>query len=164
MKVTARAESRGIWSHTIALTWFQKLGKRLTLSPTLRYYHQGEADFYAPGFTGLSFSEYAQGTRVAFEDGLFLAFEGDPAFPAPPDEGRYQILHAPARPAYYSSDYRLSEMDTLTMGIGAHVQVCAHFTVDLAYKRYIMHGTDGVTAQAVYPDANVFTVGCGLWF
>lgn len=154
----------GIWSETAALTWFQKLGKRLTLSPTLRFYHQSEADFYAPGFVGLSFSEYTQGTRVAFEDGVFLGFEGDAAFPAPADEGNYRILPVPARPTYYSSDYRLSEFNTITLGVGAHIQVCDHFTIDLAYKRYIMRGLDGVTDQAVYPDANVFTVGCGLWF
>lgn len=154
----------GIWANTISLTWNQKIGTHLTLSPVFRYYHQGAAAFYAPSFRGVSFDEYAGGTRVAFQDGVFVGFQGDPSFPATGDEGGYQILNVPARPAYFSADYRLSEFDAFTCGIGARVKWGEHFTIDLAYKRYEMHGLDGVSPQAVYPSANVFTIGCGLWF
>jgi hypothetical protein len=43
----------GINSHTVALTWHQKLGKRVLLEPTFRFYEQSAADFYhvsVPGF------------------------------------------------------------------------------------------------------------------
>ena len=36
--------------------------------------------------------------------------------------------------------------------------------VELAYKRYIMQGLDGVTPASAYPSAHVYTVGFGLWF
>lgn len=39
-------DSFDIFSHTVELTWFQKLGSRLTLAPSVRYYHQSEAYFY----------------------------------------------------------------------------------------------------------------------
>lgn len=154
----------GIWSHTVGLTWFQKIGERVTLSPLFRYNWQSAADFYAPSFRGVSFDDYANGTRVAFQDGVFFGFEGDPGFPAAADEGNFQILNVPPRPNYYSSDYRLSELETFTYGVGLQVKVCEHFTVDLAYKRYVMSRLDGVTSPAAYPSAHVFTAGCGIIF
>jgi len=36
----------GIDSHTVELTWHQKLGESFVLSPTLRFYRQSAADFY----------------------------------------------------------------------------------------------------------------------
>lgn len=154
----------GIWSHTVGLTWFQKLGERVTLSPLFRYTWQSAADFYAPSFRGVSFDEYAGGTRVAFQNDVFYGFEGDPGFPTPAEEGNFQILNVPKRPNYYSSDYRLSELETFTYGVGLQVKVCEHFTLDLAYKRYVMSGLDGITNDSVYPSANVFTAGCGFLF
>ena len=38
----------------------------------------------------------------------------------------------------------------------AQFRIATHFTVDLGYKRYEMHGLDGVTPRAAYPSANVF--------
>ncbi|MFM2082599.1 MAG: hypothetical protein RL380_1290, partial [Verrucomicrobiota bacterium] len=37
-------------------------------------------------------------------------------------------------------------------------------TLDFGYKRYVMCGLDGVTAQSMYPAANVFTVGARFIF
>lgn len=39
-------DSFDITAHTVSLTWFQKVGKRLTLEPFVRFYDQGEASFY----------------------------------------------------------------------------------------------------------------------
>jgi hypothetical protein len=153
----------GIWANTLSLTWFQKLGKRVTLSPTFRYYWQSAADFYSPGFHGVSFDQYAGGTQVAFEDGVFVGFAGDPGYPAPGTPG-VQFVNVPARPAYYSSDYRLSEFQAFTYGVGAQVQIIEHFSVELAYKRYVMEGLDNVTPRSAYPSANIFTIGCSVWF
>lgn len=40
------SDTHGIDSDTVEFTWLQKLGERLVLSPSLRYYRQGQADFY----------------------------------------------------------------------------------------------------------------------
>lgn len=67
----------------------------------------------------------------------------------------------PPRPQgpFYSSDYRLAEMDTFTYGVKlvfeAHER--AHF--DLAWERYEMRGRDGITPQSAFPEANIVTAG-----
>lgn len=81
-------------------------------------------------------------------------FVGDPSNPFNPNP----------LPAYYSADYRLSEMETFTFGIEASARVTDWLTLDLAYKRYDMRGLDGVTSQSAYPKANIVTVGARLWF
>ncbi len=154
----------GTWSHTVSLTWAQKIGSRVILAPTFRYYYQTAADFYAPSFQGVSFSQYAGGTRLAFEQGTFVGFEGDPSFPVPADESKFQILDVPGRPDYYSADYRLSEFQAFTYGVNARVKLCERFSVELAYKRYEMQGLDGITPAESYPSANVFTLGFGIPF
>jgi len=67
-------------------------------------------------------------------------------------------------PEYYSADYRLSALESYTYGINLSVQVQKHLSLEAAFKHYEMLGTDGVTAAAQYPSANVFTVGLTLWF
>ena len=153
----------GVWANTVSLTWFQKLGKHVTLSPMFRYYWQSAADFYSPGFPGVSFDQYAGGTEAAFENGTFIGFAGDPGYPAPGTPG-VEFMNVPARPSYYSADYRLSELQAFTYGIGAQVRFLEHFTVNLEYKRYDMQGLDGKTPSSAYPSANVFSIGCGVWF
>jgi len=43
-------DSYGINANTIQLSWFQKLGKHVVVSPMFRYYEQNAADFYATRF------------------------------------------------------------------------------------------------------------------
>ena len=81
-------------------------------------------------------------------------FLGDPSNPFDPHPV----------PAYYSADYRLSEMETFTLGVEASARVTDWLTIDLGFKRYIMRGLDGVTSQSTYPQANIVTVGARLWF
>ena len=40
----------GIASHTFALQWFQALSRTMTVTPSLRYFAQSRADFFAPYF------------------------------------------------------------------------------------------------------------------
>ena len=68
------------------------------------------------------------------------------------------------RPDYYSADYRLSELQTFTGGVGIHVRLFDHVGLDASYKRYVMQGRDGVTSASAYPSANVFTIGARVWF
>lgn len=45
-------DSFGIFGHTASGTWFQKMGKRWVVSPTVRYYRQTGAAFFATQFAG----------------------------------------------------------------------------------------------------------------
>jgi len=67
-------------------------------------------------------------------------------------------------PEYYSADYRLSELYSITYGVLASIHVHNQVSVDLAYKRYLMKGTDGVTADDQYPQAHIWTAGVTIWF
>jgi hypothetical protein len=60
---------------------------------------------------------------------------------------------------FYSSDYRLSEMRTWTYGLKAIWNVTDALQLDAAYERYDMRGTDGVTPQSAYAQANIVTLG-----
>jgi hypothetical protein len=68
------------------------------------------------------------------------------------------------RPTYFSSDYRLSALDTFTYGVSISAKVHEHVSLEFAYKRYEMVGTDGKTAKDQYPGAHVFTGGLTVWF
>ncbi|HZM02465.1 MAG TPA: DUF3570 domain-containing protein [Candidatus Saccharimonadales bacterium] len=67
-------------------------------------------------------------------------------------------------PAYYSSDYRLSELETFDFSATLTYRVWKHLSIDLAYSRYIMQGLDGATSQSAYPSANVYSIGGRIWF
>ena len=64
----------------------------------------------------------------------------------------------------HSSDYRLSNLYSVDVGLQATALVCSHFHVVAGYHRYAMYGMDGKTSAAMYPKANVFTIGISiLW-
>lgn len=113
-------DSYGISAHTVGVAWFQHIGKWLILSPSLRYYEQSAADFYAAKFTG--------------------------------------------NPSVFSSDYRLSNLDSVTYGLKLMVKFSERFNFSLGYDRYAMHGQDGVTPGEAYPKAHIFTAGFKLWY
>ncbi|MBI2929048.1 MAG: DUF3570 domain-containing protein [Verrucomicrobia bacterium] len=125
-------DSFGIFSHTASLTWFQKVGKHMILSPTFRYYDQTAASFYT------------------------VRSPGDPSDP----ESWPDLVF----PKFYSADYRLAALSTLTYGLGVTVKVHKALSFDAAYKRYEMHGHDRVTAASNFPVANIYTIGFRLWF
>ena len=60
---------------------------------------------------------------------------------------------------FYSSDYRLSEMQTFTYGLKVVWTATEALQFDVAYDRYDMRGKDRVTPQSAYSRANIFTVG-----
>ena len=69
----------------------------------------------------------------------------------------------PNQPAgFHSSDYRLSNFYSLDSGVQLTVKFCDHFNAVAGYHRYEMYGLDGKTSPAMYPKANVFTVGVSL--
>jgi hypothetical protein len=67
-------------------------------------------------------------------------------------------------PSFYSSDYRLSEYETFTLGIAISCHIQKHLSLDFSYMRYILEGLDGATSQTAYPSANVFSFGLRGWF
>lgn len=122
-------DSFGISSHTLSVTWHQKLGSRVVVSPLFRFYEQSAADFYVTSVPGM--------------------------FPGDGD---------PARPQYYSSDFRLSHLYTLTYGVTVTARVADWLSLDAGYQRYDMHGLDSQTSPSAYPKANIVTIGFRLWF
>lgn len=63
-------------------------------------------------------------------------------------------------PTHFSSDYRVSALDTWTLGLQAHWKLVPdRLSLNLGYERYMTAGTDGKTDQRFYPDAHVLTAG-----
>jgi hypothetical protein len=67
-------------------------------------------------------------------------------------------------PNFYSSDYRLSELESFTYGLSLTYQIQKHISLDLSYTRYIMQGLDGQTSQSAYPSANMISGGFRVYF
>lgn len=156
----------GILASTAEITWHQKFGRRgrdmdpwFTLSPFFRFHHQTAADFYAVRFVGDP--GYSGGAQAgAQSDGFTILFSDDPAFPG----DATSILTVPAYPSAYSSDYRLSRLNTFSFGLSMEIRLHDRFSLYGGYKRYVMEGLDGVTSDSAYPTAHVVTVGATLWF
>ena len=149
----------GIFSQTVEVAWHQKLGKQLMVSPLFRFYNQTAADFYATRFNGdPSFPGGAVG--AAQKDGFSILFNDDPSFPGDA-AGTFAV---PVHPVNYSSDYRLSRLQTFTYGVVASWRIHENLSLEAAYKRYEMVGLDGVTLASAYPGAHIFTLGFDLHF
>jgi long-subunit fatty acid transport protein len=67
-------------------------------------------------------------------------------------------------PSAYSSDYRLSELNTFSLGLRATYRIQKHLSLDAGYMRYVMRGLDDMTSQTAFPSANIFTLGLRGWF
>jgi len=125
----------GITGHTLALRWLQDIGEHWTVEPSLRLYRQSAANFY---YYNLD------------QAGIITTYE--------PILGETGTGRAP----YYSSDYRLSRMQTIDAGLKVTWKPLSWLAVDVAYDRYTMRGLDHVTPQEAYSQANVFTIGLKL--
>jgi hypothetical protein len=60
---------------------------------------------------------------------------------------------------FYSSDYRLSALQTWTYGLKGIWNATAALQFDVALEQYDMRGTDHVTPQSAYPRARIITAG-----
>jgi hypothetical protein len=128
-------DSYEILSHTVSVSWFQKIGEHILISPMFRFVDQSAAYFYA------------------------VQLPGDPT--VPPDD---PFGPGVAIPAVYSADYRLSDLQTFTYGLSANVKIKDRLTLDLGYRRYEMVGQDHQTSKSAYPKANILTAGFRVWF
>ena len=97
------------------------------------------------------------GKHLILEPGVRFYQQGAASFYEP------LFKTSPDNLQYYSSDYRLSEFYSWDFGVLATVIVNSHLHLTAGYHRYTMHGLDD-TVQAMYPQANVYTVGVSvLW-
>lgn len=78
--------------------------------------------------------------------------------------GIMPVVAPDATTPHYSSDYRLSAFDAVTLGVKLVWQVNARWSGDAAWARYTMRGRDGVTSPSAYCDANILTLGASVRF
>jgi hypothetical protein len=125
-------DSFGITSNTGTLRWLQNLGEDLVLEPSVRYYLQSAADFY-------HYNLDSAGVVTSYDSST-----GETGTGAAP---------------FYSSDYRLSHLRTVDLGVKLTWNITAKVAVDVAFDRYEMHGLDHVTPQDAYSKARIITGG-----
>ncbi|MBE2213151.1 MAG: DUF3570 domain-containing protein [Opitutaceae bacterium] len=65
---------------------------------------------------------------------------------------------------HYSSDYRLSKFDAVTIGLKAIWRFNDRWTLDATYERYDMRGRDDATPDSAYVTADILTAGMSLSF
>jgi len=128
-------DSFGITSHTEALAWIQKFGQHVIVQPSVRFYRQSASDFY---YYNLDRS------RITTSYEPLLAETGTGKGP------------------FYSSDYRLSYLETLDLGLKVVVKITSWLSIDANYDRFVMRGLDHITPQDAYSKANMFMVGIKL--
>jgi hypothetical protein len=122
----------GITSHTTSLLWVQDVGEHFVVQPSIRFVRQSAADFY-----------YYDLDR----SGIVTSF--DPIL----------LETGTGKAPFYSSDYRLSYLETLDLGLKVTWKVKSWLWVDVVYDRYTSRGLDHITPQDAYAKAKVFTVG-----
>lgn len=71
------------------------------------------------------------------------------------------VMPNPAGP-FFSADYRLTKLDTLTYGLKLIWTLNKSCQFDVAWERYEMKGRDGVTSASAFPRANIITAGWRL--
>jgi hypothetical protein len=96
----------GINAHTLGAEWVQPVGRRYTLTPSMRLYTQSAASFYF--------------------DPIY-----DPVLGAPYPPGFFTNP-----PQYISPDQRLSAFGGITVGLKLAVQIDADWTADVKAERY----------------------------
>jgi len=82
---------------------------------------------------------------------------GDPLLP--PDDPAFVRI-----PKHYSADYRLSALQTFTVGLNGTVKIKDRLSLDVSYQRYEMVGKDNKTSASAYPTANIVSAGLRIWF
>jgi hypothetical protein len=122
-------DTNGTTAHTADLAWFQHVGDKLILRPGLRFTSQSAADFYHYSLDSTSIT------------------------PSPGNTGPNR-----AGP-FYSSDYRLSKLETFNYGLKVIWKFNDRLDLDAALEQYDMRGADRVTPQSAYPRARVITLG-----
>ncbi len=79
------------------------------------------------------------------------------------DAADFYAVTFTGNPDYYSSDYRLSELDSVGYGLKVIVLPSPRWSIDLAVERFDMSGQDGITPADAYPRATVVMGGLRVW-
>jgi hypothetical protein len=125
-------DSFGVTSHTGTVRWIQNLGDYFIIEPSLRYGIQSAASFYHYNLDSA---------------GIVTSYD--------PTKGETGT----GSPPYYSSDYRLSRMRTVDIGLKLTWNMGVKSSMDVAIDRYTTHGLDHVTPQDAYSQARIVTAG-----
>ena len=97
---------------------------------------------------------YTEQSGASFYSPSFL---GDPSPAATPAD-------AALVPTYYSADYRLASLNTLTYGVELTVIATDWLHFNFSYSRYEMRANNSDSPADAFPKANIFTAGARVWF
>jgi hypothetical protein len=131
--------------------YFESLGASLELSDRIGHNDQG---MWSNTIT-TAFNKYLFGKRLVLSPRFRFYSQG---------AADYYATRFTGNPEFYSADYRLSAEQTFSFGVQAHYKFTDSCALDLGYERFISRGTDGITSQSAYPDANILRVGFALKF
>ena len=124
-----------------------------SLEASYRYYHDSYG--VSSHTAGLAWHQWL-GKHFIFEPFARFGYQTAASF--------YSPLLTDTLPTFYSSDYRLSELNTTDIGVQFTAVITDHLRAVAGYHRYEMNGLDHVTSPEMYPKANVFSVGLSiLW-
>ncbi len=103
-----------ILSHTFEFAWYQSFWDRLRLIPSLRYYSQSSADFYAPYFTSAGDDHFSSDYRLS----PYGAISGRIRAEVPFTIWRIDMLLSGSYERYVSSaDYALGDVEVENPGL-----------------------------------------------
>jgi len=127
----------GINAHTMELDWVQPLGRGWTVTPTIRYYSQSEADFYSP----FLISKHAADDAVVSEQNYKNIPEKN-----------------------FSSDHRLSGYGALSGGVVLSKQFAKGLSLELGFEYYTHEGALklGGGGEGGYADFSSYSANAAL--
>ena len=136
----------GIEANSIELGWAQTLAA-WTLTPRLRYYTQGAADFHTSWLV----------SRQPYRSAVI-----DPANPGLPP--RFNTFSPSLLPAYFSSDHRLAAFSSLSAGLTVQRHFAAGFTLEAGVEYYKRAGDlqAGSGPDSAYADFDFVTANVAL--
>lgn len=178
------ADDWGIQSHTFEGDWVQPLGAGWTVTPRIRYYSQGAANFYAPWLvTQQAFSknvtdqngnqivigsdgkEYSQLLDLSTFDFYLVDAQGNRAPASIKAVESKRILYDPKKlPAHFSSDHRLSGYGSLSGGVTVTKQFAKGLTLETGFEYYTHQGSlkIGSGSEGAYADFDYWLANAAL--
>lgn len=79
-------------------------------------------------------------------------------------EAEFYDVRFSGNPEFYSSDYRVSDLTSISYGLKFIWMPTSKLTLDAGVERYQMSGNDGKTDEEMYPNALLFIVGARFAF
>lgn len=144
----------GLWSLNRSFARVQG-----ALEATYRFYH----DTYGINAHTIDVSWFQRiGSRVVLRPAFrFYDQEAANFYHYNLDDSSVVPFDGPPRPngPFYSSDYRLSAMQTFNYGLKIIGRLTEQLQLDAALEQYDMRGRDGITPQSAYARARIITAG-----